>query len=111
MVEKNIAAASIIAKVTRDRIMRELHTLYPLYGILQHKGYGMSHLRLFVNTGVAHHMRMIALYGPSPIHRKSFEPVKSMLKTAHPSNAPDSNVDTKPPSRPKRTKGQNIVTI
>ena len=57
----NIAAASILAKVTRDRIMREWDELYPQYGFLSHKGYG-----------TAKHITAIKEYGLSPIHRKSF---------------------------------------
>jgi ribonuclease HII len=61
----SIAAASIIAKVTRDRIMMEMHARYPNYGFDQHKGYGT---RL--------HMERLQEFGPCPIHRKSFGPVK-----------------------------------
>ena len=57
----NIAAASILAKVTRDRIMRQWDELYPQYGFLSHKGYG---------TGK--HISAIKEYGLCPIHRKSF---------------------------------------
>ncbi len=56
-----IAAASIIAKVTRDRLMIELHQQYPHYHFDRHKGYGT---RL--------HREMILKYGPSPVHRRSF---------------------------------------
>ena len=57
----NIAAASIIAKVTRDRIMREWDKIYPQYGFINHKGYG-----------TAKHIAAIKEYGPCLIHRKSF---------------------------------------
>lgn len=57
----SIAAASIIAKVTRDRIMREWDKVYPEYGFEQHKGYG-----------TAKHIAAIREYGLCPIHRKSF---------------------------------------
>ena len=57
----SIAAASIIAKVTRDRIMREWDKIYPEYGFVQHKGYG-----------TAKHIEAIKGYGLCPIHRKSF---------------------------------------
>ena len=57
----SIAAASIIAKVTRDRIMREWDEVYPQYGFVQHKGYG-----------TAEHIQAIKEYGLTPIHRKSF---------------------------------------
>ena len=56
-----IAAASIIAKVTRDRIMREWDNVYPQYGFASHKGYG-----------TAKHILAIKEYGPCPLHRKSF---------------------------------------
>ncbi len=57
-----IAAASIIAKVTRDRMMREFHLQYPVYGFAQHKGYGTKQ-----------HLEAIHRYGPCPIHRRSFD--------------------------------------
>ena len=57
----NIAAASIIAKVTRDRIMREWDEIYPQYGFINHKGYG-----------TAKHIAAIKEYGLCPIHRKIF---------------------------------------
>ena len=57
----SIAAASIIAKVTRDRIMREWDSVYPEYGFAGHKGYG-----------TAKHIAAIKQYGLCPIHRKSF---------------------------------------
>jgi ribonuclease HII len=59
-----IAAASIIAKVTRDRIMIEFDTEYPEYGFAQHKGYC-----------TAGHFAALDRLGPSPIHRRSFTPV------------------------------------
>lgn len=61
----SIAAASIIAKVVRDRIMRELDGVYPNYGFAKHKGYGTRE-----------HMKALFEYGPSPIHRFSFRPVR-----------------------------------
>lgn len=57
----SISAASIIAKVTRDRIMQEYDEIYPEYGFAGHKGYG-----------TAKHIQAIKEYGPCPIHRKSF---------------------------------------
>lgn len=57
----NIAAASILAKVTRDRIMREWDEIYPQYGFSGHKGYG-----------TAKHIQAIKEYGLCPIHRRSF---------------------------------------
>ncbi|MGD0073315.1 MAG: ribonuclease HII [Candidatus Binataceae bacterium] len=59
-----IAAASIIAKVTRDRLMREYDATYPDYGFARHKGYC-----------TADHVAAIERFGPSPIHRTSFAPV------------------------------------
>ena len=61
----SIAAASIIAKVTRDRMMVEFDARYPGYGFASHKGYG-----------AASHLAAIAELGPCPIHRKSFSGVK-----------------------------------
>ncbi len=61
-----IAAASIIAKVTRDHIMLGYHDLYPQYGFHEHKGYG-----------TAEHLQAIQLHGPCPIHRKSFGLLKA----------------------------------
>ena len=60
----SIAAASIVAKVTRDQIMAELDDLYPEYGFGRHKGYG-SHA----------HAEALRRLGPCPIHRRSFSPV------------------------------------
>ncbi len=60
----SIAAASIIAKVTRDRIMVELDNAYSGYGLASHKGYG---------TG--EHLACLQRLGPSPVHRRSFNPV------------------------------------
>lgn len=57
----SISAASIIAKVTRDRIMREWDKVYPQYGFAQHKGYGTSA-----------HINAIKEFGPCPLHRKAF---------------------------------------
>jgi len=61
----SIAAASIIAKVTRDRLMREMDKLYPNYGFAKHKGYGTKL-----------HLEKLKQYGPCPIHRLSFRRVK-----------------------------------
>ncbi|MBB63822.1 MAG: ribonuclease HII [Waddliaceae bacterium] len=63
----SIAAASIIAKVTRDRMMLEYDAQWPEYGFAKHKGYG-----------TAAHRKAIEELGPCPIHRMSFEPLKSM---------------------------------
>jgi ribonuclease HII len=57
----SIAAASIVAKVTRDRTMRALDAEYPGYGIAKHKGYG-----------TAEHIAALRAQGPSPIHRRGF---------------------------------------
>ena len=65
----SIAAASILAKVSRDRLMEEYDRIYPQYGFAKHKGYG-----------TAEHVAAIREYGPCPIHRKTFEPIASILK-------------------------------
>ena len=61
---KSISAASIIAKTTRDAMLREFDKLYPVYGFAQHKGYGTPE-----------HLAALDRHGPCPIHRRSFSPV------------------------------------
>jgi len=65
---QSIAAASIIAKVTRDRLMQALHRIYPRYGFDTHKGYGTPS-----------HARAIRAYGISGEHRRSFAPMRLMV--------------------------------
>jgi len=67
-VSQSIAAASVIAKVTRDRIMRDFCAQFPQYGFSQHKGYGTEL-----------HLLKLHEFGPCPIHRRSFEPVAQPL--------------------------------
>lgn len=69
----SIAAASIIAKVTRDQIMVRLDRLYPGYGFGGHKGYGSPQ-----------HRQALRDLGPSPIHRTSFAPVRALLSDPPP---------------------------
>lgn len=64
----SIAAASIVAKVVRDSLMKAFDREHPGYGFTQHKGYGTDH-----------HHAQIKMLGLSPIHRRSFEPMKSMV--------------------------------
>ncbi len=64
----SIAAASVVAKVTRDRMMEAYHRQYPQYNFQAHKGYG-----------TAEHLRMLAAHGPCAIHRRSFRPVGEAL--------------------------------
>jgi ribonuclease HII len=61
----SVAAASIVAKVVRDRLMKQLDAVYPVYGFGAHKGYGTSA-----------HMQALLEHGPCPIHRRSFRPVR-----------------------------------
>ena len=61
----SIAAASVLAKVTRDRLMEEYHERWPVYGFAGHKGYG-----------TVQHLAAIAEHGPCPIHRRSFAPLR-----------------------------------
>ena len=61
----SISAASVLAKVYRDRLMMSMHLLYPEYGFDRHKGYP-----------TAHHLDRLRILGPCPIHRKSFAPVR-----------------------------------
>ncbi len=64
----SIAAASIIAKVTRDRMMVELDQHFPVYGFATHKGYGTEA-----------HQRALSVHGPCAAHRMSFAPMKTMV--------------------------------
>jgi ribonuclease HII len=66
-----ISAASILAKVTRDRMLCELHQLHPEYGFERHKGYG-----------TAEHLRALQTHGALPVHRRSFAPVARALAIA-----------------------------
>lgn len=61
----SIAAASVLAKVTRDRVMLEHDGRYPCYGFVSHKGYGTPQ-----------HLAALAVHGPCPIHRRSFAPLR-----------------------------------
>lgn len=65
---QSIAAASIIAKETRDQLMLQYHSEYPQYGFANHKGYGTPE-----------HLEALGKHGPCPIHRHSFEPVRSAM--------------------------------
>jgi ribonuclease HII len=64
----SIAAASVIAKVHRDRLMRELDAIHPGYGLAAHKGYATPS-----------HRRLLRELGPCPLHRRSFAPVRALL--------------------------------
>ena len=64
----SISAASVLAKVERDMVMREYSKIYPEYGFEKHVGYGTKY-----------HMDMLKRYGPCDIHRKCFSPVKELL--------------------------------
>ncbi|MEN8252044.1 MAG: ribonuclease HII [Patescibacteria group bacterium] len=67
-ISKTIAAASVIAKVVRDKMMVQYDKKYPEYGFASHKGYGTKM-----------HMEALEKYGATPIHRKSFAPVRNVL--------------------------------
>jgi len=77
----SIACASIIAKVTRDRMMEEFDKTYPGYGFAQHKGYG---------TGS--HLSSLQKLGPSPIHRLYFAPVRNIVASQNPPSLKSSDV-------------------
>lgn len=66
---KSISAASIVAKVTRDRMMQEFHQKHPHYGFDRHKGYGTRR-----------HLDSLSRFGPCEIHRQSFKPVEILVK-------------------------------
>jgi ribonuclease HII len=61
----SIAAASVLAKVTRDRFMMEADRQWPMYGFAQHKGYATPE-----------HLDALARHGPCPLHRRSFAPIR-----------------------------------
>ncbi len=69
---KSIAAASVIAKVTRDRMMRKWHSEFPQYSFDRNKGYGTRE-----------HLESLQIHGPCPIHRRSFEPVSQTYFLFH----------------------------
>lgn len=64
----SIAAASIIAKVVRDQILKQLHQQYPEYHFSNHKGYGTPE-----------HQELLQKYGPSEVHRRSYKPIANLL--------------------------------
>ncbi|HPD18120.1 MAG: ribonuclease HII [Candidatus Goldbacteria bacterium] len=65
----SIAAASVLAKVHRDRIMRNYHKVFPQYGFIHNKGYGTQE-----------HIDALVKYGPCEIHRKSYKPVENIIR-------------------------------
>ena len=65
----SIACASIVAKVARDQLMIEMDRTYPGYGLARHKGYGTKE-----------HLACLRRLGPSPIHRRSFQPVREVIQ-------------------------------
>lgn len=67
----SIAAASIVAKVARDRMMLRLDRQYPEFGFAQHKGYGTRQ-----------HQEALIRFGPTPVHRRSFAPIRNALASA-----------------------------
>jgi ribonuclease HII len=75
--DRSIMAASIVAKVSRDRYMLELHARHPEYGFDQHKGYGTPQ-----------HLAALRHHGPCPEHRRSFAPVRACLERSAAATAP-----------------------
>jgi ribonuclease HII len=73
----SVAAASIIAKVTRDRLMAEAHHCYPQFGFHRHQGYPTKE-----------HRQAISCHGPCPLHRRTFRGVKEFLAAATPVSTP-----------------------
>ena len=73
---QSIAAASIVAKVTRDRIMDHFQKMYPSFSFSQHKGYS-----------TAAHLKELKIHGPCEIHRKSFRPVSELVEQLDPAHA------------------------
>ena len=66
-----ISAASILAKVHRDRLCADLHTAWPAYGFDGHKGYP-----------TADHLAALQAHGPCPAHRRSYAPVRAVIEAA-----------------------------
>lgn len=77
----SIAAASIVAKVTRDRLMANYHETFPEYGFLSHKGYG-----------TAEHLERLARHGPCSIHRRTFSPVQEVMSAEKMGPAPSESL-------------------
>jgi len=77
----SIACASIVAKVTRDRMMEELDIKYPGYGFAEHKGYGTRK-----------HISCLQKLGPSPVHRLYFAPVRIAIASQNPPSLKSSDV-------------------
>ena len=84
----SIACASIVAKVTRDRMMEELDGVYPGYGFARHKGYGTRK-----------HISCLQKLGPSPIHRLYFAPVRDVMASQSP--GPFASCHSEGAERPK----------
>lgn len=91
--DRSIAAASILAKVTRDRAMVGLHARYPVYGFDGHKGYGTPA-----------HLAALRAHGPCPQHRRSFTPVRAVAERDlfHP--------DASPPAR-QASSGSSPIAV
>jgi ribonuclease HII len=87
-VTASVAAASVVAKVSRDRMMRDLHERYPLYGFDRHKGYSTDE-----------HERALTEHGPCPVHRYSFVNVNRVAGQADPA-APIDLIDPTAPVDP-----------
>jgi ribonuclease HII len=77
-VTASVAAASVVAKVSRDRMMRDLHERYPLYGFDRHKGYNTDE-----------HVRALTEHGPCPVHRYSFVNVNRAVAASGPDTPTD----------------------
>ena len=99
----SIAAASVIAKVTRDRMMADFDRKYPGYSFAEHKGYGTPE-----------HLAAIAKLGPSPIHRRSFSPFRpvelELFDDATPKNVTIEH-DGMPQVNPTRPRGDNHESV
>jgi ribonuclease HII len=80
-VTASVAAASVVAKVSRDRMMRDLHERYPLYGFDRHKGYNTDE-----------HVRALTEHGPCPVHRYSFVNVNRAATASDPDAPMDAMV-------------------
>jgi ribonuclease HII len=87
----SIAAASVLAKVTRDRMMLEYERQYPGYGFAEHKGYGTPQ-----------HLAAIRAHGACPIHRRSFSPFRPIEMDLFPAAENSSQQNTSEPGAAKQ---------
>ena len=95
-VTASVAAASVLAKVSRDRMMRDLHERYPLYGFDRHKGYVTDE-----------HVRALGEHGPCPVHRYSYVNVTRVAGQTNPGGPVEAAVDAEAEGRQPEAAGRS----